>query len=77
LTELCPFSAQPGDLVVILYGGNVPYVLREHPDSIGDGQERDTRYEFVVECYLQGYTEGSGIDEQKEKGMPTEVFTLV
>jgi hypothetical protein len=75
LTGPCPFSAQLGDLVVVLYGGNVPYVLRGRPGGIGDGQERDTRYKFVGECYLQGYMEG--IDEQKEKGTPTEVFTLV
>ena len=28
------FSAQPGDLVVVLHGGNVPYVLREGPGGI-------------------------------------------
>jgi hypothetical protein len=77
LTGSCPFSVEPGDLLVILYGGKVPYVLRERPCGSGDGQERDRSYDFVRKCYLQGYMEGRGIEEQKEKGMPVEVFTLV
>ena len=59
------------------YGGNVSYVLRERLGASGDGQERDRTYEFVVEWYLQGYTEGRGIEEQKENGLPTQIFTLV
>lgn len=77
LIGLCPFSARPGDVLVVLYGGPVPYVLRACPDGRGDGPERTSRYEFVGECYLQGYMDGRAIQEQEDKGMPSEVFVLV
>jgi hypothetical protein len=77
LAELCPYFAKSGDLLVVFYGGNVSYVLRERLGASGDGQERDRTYEFVGEWYLQGYMEGRGIEEQKENGLPTQIFTLV
>jgi hypothetical protein len=74
---LCPFSAQAGDLLVILHGGPVPYVLRELTGASGDGGEQSSKYEFVGESYLQGYMGGRGIEEQEEKGIPTKIFVLV
>lgn len=52
-------------------------MLRERLGASGDGKERDRTYEFVGEWYLQGYMEGRGIEEQKENGLPTQIFTLV
>ena len=78
LMGLCPFSAQPGDLLVILHGGSVPYVLREqHFSTHSGGQHRSRRYTFVGECYLEGYMHGFGIEEQENKGLPRETFVLV
>jgi hypothetical protein len=77
LAGLCPFSAQVGDVVVILYGGPVPYVVRPSTGAKGIVQEPSNKYEFVGECYLQGCMEGRGIEEQEEKGNPSEVFLLV
>lgn len=78
LMGLCPFSAQPGDLLVILHGGSVPYVLREQISSThSGGQHRSRKYEFVGECYLEGYMHGFGIEEQRNKGLPCETFVLV
>ncbi|KIX93326.1 uncharacterized protein Z520_10969 [Fonsecaea multimorphosa CBS 102226] len=81
LTGLCPAGARVGDLVVILYGGSVPYVVREQKHDTGtegeETRERETRYEFVGECFLEEYMGGRGIDEQKRQGLPNEVFTLV
>jgi hypothetical protein len=66
------------DLLVILYGGPVPYVLREQQFSTNSGgQDLSSRYEFVGECYLEGYMYGLGIEEQEKKGLPRETFVLV
>ncbi|KAI0095420.1 heterokaryon incompatibility protein-domain-containing protein [Hypoxylon sp. NC0597] len=72
---LCPYSARPGDLIVVLYGGNVTYVLRLRARHGGE-LDKHQEYEFVGECYTQGYMNGEGIQEQEKKGMPAEVFIL-
>ena len=77
LEGLCPFSARPGDLIVILYGGPVPYVLRAQTNTTDNEPGWSNKYEFVGECYLQGYMSGRGIEEKKERGLPAEVFVLV
>jgi len=77
LIGLCPFSTEPGDLLVIFHGGPVPYVLREQIGANNDGRERSSKYEFIGECYLEGYMYGLGIEEQEKNGLPTEVFVLV
>jgi hypothetical protein len=76
LAGLCPPSAHKGDLVVVLYSGPVPYVLREREGST-NASNGTVRYEFIGECYLQGYMDGRAIREQQEKNLPTEIFELV
>jgi hypothetical protein len=44
-----------GDRTVILFGGNVPYVLRFLYDN---------QWHFVGECYLDGYTNGEALDNE-------------
>jgi hypothetical protein len=73
---LCTSGTRPGDLVVVLYGGNVPYVLRERNQSGSEGTD-DKRWEFVGECYLEGYMHGRAIQEQRDKGKASEVFVLI
>jgi hypothetical protein len=57
-----PSTAQPGDVVVVLFGGWVPFLLR----PVGDDE-----YELVGGCYLHGIMDGEWIDaavrsEQRE-----------
>ncbi|OHF01725.1 heterokaryon incompatibility protein [Colletotrichum orchidophilum] len=47
---MCPGEACPGDVVVILFGSRIPYVLRPS----GDG----TMYCFVGEAYCDGVMDG-------------------
>ncbi len=49
---LAPDKAQVGDLVVILFSGNVPYVLRPKPDGT---------YTFMGERYLHGTMDGEAM----------------
>ncbi|KAK2594589.1 hypothetical protein QQS21_007719 [Conoideocrella luteorostrata] len=71
---LCPAGARLGDLVAVLLGGQVPYILWEtKEDGWISGQ-----WEFVGECYLQGYMDGRAVEERdKEEASPLEVFVLV
>ncbi|KAK5657424.1 hypothetical protein OQA88_2996 [Cercophora sp. LCS_1] len=62
---LCPWMARVGDVVVILRGGRVPFILRA---VTGD---REERYEFVGECYVEGLGEGDRLVNGDE------VFVLV
>ena len=54
---LVPRSSAAGDLICVLYGGRVPYVLR--PCEIG--------YSLIGECYIHGLMNGEAMDmEQME-----------
>lgn len=48
---LAPMTTKPGDIVCILFGGQVSYVLR---------QREDGTYFFVGECYIRGITWNHG-----------------
>jgi hypothetical protein len=47
---LAPAQTQPGDIVCVLRGGTVPYVLRPMEDGC---------FQLVGECYVQGIMDGS------------------
>jgi len=54
-----PRDAQAGYVICILYGGNMPYVLRPCSDG---------RYKFVGDCYLHGFMWGQAMDLDRETG---------
>lgn len=61
---LASLSAQPGDIVCIIYGCTVPVLLRERPTKDG--------FTFIGECYLHGMMDGEVVlyvkrAQQKEK----------
>lgn len=57
-----------GDLVAVLWGGQVPYVLRE-VEGCG--------YWFIGECYIEGLMKGEVADKLKdEDGFTEKVFEL-
>ncbi|KAK0666645.1 heterokaryon incompatibility protein-domain-containing protein [Cercophora samala] len=62
---LGPMETTPEDIVVLLYGGSTPFVLR----STGVRGE----YHLVGEAYVYGVMDG----EMMDKGLEEEVFTLV
>lgn len=69
---LCPSMAKPGDTVVILKGGNVPFILRQQRDNAAD-----YHFELVGECFLHGAMNGEFVQRQAEKSVAPEVFALV
>jgi hypothetical protein len=73
---LCPYTARPGDIITVLTGGNVPYLLRRIPRN-HSGRAQEDRYGLVGECYARGYMDGRAIVDWKEGRLTLENFALV
>ncbi|KAM0811766.1 putative Heterokaryon incompatibility domain-containing protein [Seiridium cardinale] len=75
---LCPPMANEGDVVVVLYGGSIPYILRRLKSSVDGIAAAGNEYHFIGECYLQGYMHGLAVaqvaDGNHERS--TELFDL-
>jgi hypothetical protein len=67
LVGYVPMRAKRGDLVVVLYGSKVPFVVREQEHG---------RYSLVGECYMDGIMRGEGIRFAKQENRDIEL-TLV
>ncbi|KIM95548.1 hypothetical protein OIDMADRAFT_170974 [Oidiodendron maius Zn] len=65
---LCPSSAQVSDVVVVLYGGRVPYLLRP--------TETPTEFYLIGECYVEGIMYGEAL-VSTSCTLTEEVFLLV
>jgi hypothetical protein len=55
---LVPDAIEEGDIIVILRGGPVPYVLRPKPSGL---------YRFVEECYIYGMMHGEKLQDMEGK----------
>lgn len=76
LTGLCPYTARVGDIVVVLFGGNVPYLIRERPAN-ETTQRKGVQYSFVGECFVSGYMFGEAIVDWRNGQLRLEQFELV
>ena len=66
---LAPDHVKEGDVVVLLSGGDVPFVLRRVDDE---------RFVLVGECYVEGVMYGEAIDRQvKDKSIPGKLFRII
>lgn len=63
-----PQSLKEGDLVVALFGGQVPYVIRGSEDGF---------YQFVGDSYVPGLMEGQAVDRWKKEGTTPELIELL
>jgi hypothetical protein len=68
---MVPRRCRNGDIVCVLYGGKVPFILRKCEEPFGRSDQGD-RYQLVGEAYVHGLMDGQGL----EKGEETK-FTLV
>jgi hypothetical protein len=64
---LGPQCMRTGDIVVVLYGGETPYVLRPHGD----------KYLLMGETYIDGIMNGQIIDEMEAGRLQEQEFCLV
>ena len=51
LTGMCPLLVMPSDIVVVLFGGRTPYILRKTADH----------YRLVSDCYVYGIMDGEAV----------------
>lgn len=65
---LGPANMMRGDTVAILFGGNVPYILRPLEKH---------QWHFVGECYLDGYMNGEALDNEGKDAQSHEWFEMV
>ncbi|KAK8248565.1 heterokaryon incompatibility protein-domain-containing protein [Phyllosticta capitalensis] len=82
LTGLCPLKAREGDVIALLHGAKVPYLLRlveGGDDEMDHPTDRESAgvYELVGECYVEGIMHGEFMEECQKEGRPPQVFTLV
>ncbi|KAI0888041.1 heterokaryon incompatibility protein-domain-containing protein [Annulohypoxylon maeteangense] len=68
LMGIGPETMERNDIIVILFGGKVPYVVRE----LGEG-----KYSFIGECYVPGLMTGEAVEQWKKSGRIAEFFNLV
>lgn len=65
LIGLAPGFAEIGDLVCVLFGGHVLYVLRK--------KDQASLYQFVGECYIHGMMDGKA----SKSSAPRQEFVIV
>jgi hypothetical protein len=59
-------AIEPGDVVTVLFGSRVPFILRKH----GSG------YRIVSTCYVQDLMDGEVMDMLKNGDLETEMFAI-
>lgn len=78
---LCPAVADAGDIVVVLHGGGVPYLLRPVQQNSDDKHVQPSRmldhYQFIGECYVPKIMEGQVFEETNVARYPAEIFHLI
>jgi hypothetical protein len=64
LASVAP-NSRNGDLICLLYGGEVPYILR--PRSLGG-------YNLVGECYIDGFMHGKALSDSGIRARDFRLF---
>lgn len=64
---LGPSAMRGGDIICVLFGGTVPYILR----PIAGGE-----YSFVGDCYIDGFMNGEAIQKLEAAEIAAEWFPL-
>lgn len=76
---LAPATTQPGDLVCILLGGKVPYIVRKTVDADAPNKIADmhrTTYKFVGDAYVQGIMNGEAVQDLESDDECLEIFFM-
>lgn len=61
-----PFTVREGDIVVVLFGSRVPFVLRQQGDT----------YRLIGDCYMHGLMDGEAIQMWKDNQLRVEEFRI-
>jgi hypothetical protein len=52
---IVPCNTRDGDMVAVLYGAQVPFVIRPKKDT------KEVQFELVGECYIHGLMDGEAL----------------
>jgi len=85
--EIClvPRTAQPGDILFILYGAKLPFVLRLKKNRVTEGSDEDSKggvlrdgleYEVVGPCWIPEQMWGQAI-ETFDDNPDSQAFQMV
>lgn len=81
MVGLCPWMAQEADIVTLLYGGEIPFLLRPVTQEAATNHaaiaKDATCFELIGECYVEGIMYGELLKELMTKGIKPEIVTLV
>lgn len=69
---LVPELARPGDVVAVIFGLEVPFLLRKDGDH-GKVEEQGT-YQLVGECYVHGIMDGEVVKDKKGTEMEFRIL---
>ena len=64
---LGPSTMQKGDIICILFGGRVPFVLRSRSGPVRESFNTGDGFTLVGECYVHGLMDGQTTQEAEEK----------
>ena len=72
----------PGDKICLLYGGQIPFILREAckivlKDSDNHSIEHQAYRLFGAGCYVDGLMDGQGLEIAEREGLPVQDVYLV
>jgi tricorn protease-like protein len=77
---LAPAQCQKGDLVAVLAGGKVPYILQPKASaSISPGEDGNLGrcYTVLGDAYIHGIMDGEALKEVEQRGGEMEEIILV
>ncbi|KAI1427970.1 heterokaryon incompatibility protein-domain-containing protein [Xylaria sp. FL1777] len=69
---LCPWPAKEGDIIALLHGATVPYLLRPAAREVQATGEDDKEYELVGECFVEGVMDGELMEKMEKDGNPPQ-----
>ncbi|KAH8590536.1 heterokaryon incompatibility protein-domain-containing protein [Bisporella sp. PMI_857] len=72
---LCPPMTKPGDVIVILFGASVPFILRGR-GNLSRQPNTHIEYELIGECYVEKYMHGALVEKQESDNIPTQQFIV-
>lgn len=72
---ICPWMAEKGDLIAILCGGKVPYLLR--PIRNVGAEANEVSFQLIGECYVMGVMDGIWFRRQLEQGLEPRTFVMI
>jgi hypothetical protein len=61
LMGMVPKHSKIGDVICLIYGAQVPFVLRTSSEEKEASDTSETMYQLVGECYIHGMMDGEGL----------------